>query len=80
VLHDLAVTAPGDVGSRWGDTAFQFDVFPQIRLRLLRHAPDNGFAASATLLLPPNIESFFSIEDVVVLCERLVSRLCGRPF
>jgi hypothetical protein len=34
---------------------------------------------SATLLLPRNVEEFFSTEDVVVVCESLVARLAGRP-
>jgi hypothetical protein len=73
-----AVAAIGGRAASGGDAAFDFDVFPRVPLRLLWHAPDEEFAASATLLLPPNIESFFLIEDVVVLCERLVSRLCRR--
>jgi hypothetical protein len=32
------------------------------------------------LLLPNNMESFFGAEDIVVLSERLASRLAGRPF
>ena len=63
-----------------GDAAFDFDVFPRVSIRLVWHAPDEEFAASATLLLPSNIESYFVPEDIVVLSERLVSRLCGRPF
>jgi hypothetical protein len=51
-----------------------------VSLRLIWHAADEEFAASATLLVPANIESYFCSEDVVVLSERLISRLCGRPF
>jgi hypothetical protein len=63
-----------------GDEAFDFDVFPRLTLRLIWHAPDEEFPASATLLLPANIESYFCSEDVVVLSECLVSRLGGRSF
>ena len=63
-----------------GDAAFDFDVFPRLSLRLIWHAPDEEFPPSATLLLPDNIESYFCAEDIVVLSERLVSRLCGKPF
>ncbi len=63
-----------------GDAAFEFDVFPRIRLRLVWHAADEEFPPSATWLLPANIESWFATEDVVVLSERLASRLAGRPF
>ena len=34
----------------------------------------------ATLLLPANIEAYFCSEDIVVLSEQLISRLCGRGF
>ena len=63
-----------------GDAAFDFDLFPRVSARLVWHAPDEEFPPSATLLLPANIESYFSIEDIVVLSERLVARLGGRPF
>ena len=42
-------------------------MFPRVSLRLIWHAADEEFAASATLLVPANIESYFCIEDVVVL-------------
>jgi hypothetical protein len=63
-----------------GDAAFDFDVFPRLEVRLVWHAPDDEFPPSATLLLPRNIDAYFSAEDVVVLSERLVSRLAGKPF
>ena len=74
--------AAGALGGRaasGGDAAFDFDVFPRLSLRLIWHGPDDEFSPSATLLLPDNIESFFCIEDIVVLSERLISRLTGRP-
>jgi hypothetical protein len=63
-----------------GDTAFDFDIFPRLCVRVIWHAADEEFPPSATLLLPANIESFFCIEDIVVLSESLVSRLGGRDF
>ncbi len=75
--------AASSVGGRLaegGDMAFDFDVFPRLCLRLIWHAPDEEFTPSATLLLPRNIEEFFCAEDVVVLSERLVARLGGKPF
>lgn len=63
-----------------GDLAFDFAVFPRVTLRLIWHAPDEEFPSSASMLVPPNIESYFCSEDIVVLSECLVSRLCGRPF
>jgi hypothetical protein len=70
----------GGQAAEAGDLAFDFDVFPRLAMRLIWHAADEEFAASATLLMPENIESYFSSEDIVVLSERLVSRLAGRPF
>ncbi len=63
-----------------GDAAFDFDVFPRVTMRLVWHAGDEEFPPSATLLLPASIGSYFCTEDIVVLSERLVSRLAGRPF
>jgi hypothetical protein len=63
-----------------GDAAFQFTVFPRVPIRLIWHAPDEEFPPSASILLPANVEEFFSTEDIVVLCECCVSRLSGRPF
>jgi len=62
------------------DAAFDFQVFPQLSLRLIWYAADDEFPPSATLLLPANIESYFCPEDIVVLSESLVARLGGRPF
>jgi hypothetical protein len=63
-----------------GDAAFDFDVFPRLTLRLVWYAGDDELPPDATLLLPPNIESYFTAEDVVVLSERLASRLAGQPW
>jgi len=63
-----------------GDLVFDFDLFPRLTHRLIWHAPDDEFPASATLLLPPNIEEYLCSEDIVVLSECLVARLGGRPF
>ena len=79
---DTLRAAAGALGGRvvdGGDVAFDFNPFPRVTLRLIWHAPDEEFPPSATLLLPPNIESYFCSEDIVVLSESLVSCLCGRP-
>jgi hypothetical protein len=75
-----AAAALGAHDALGGDAAFDFDVFPRLTLRLVWHAADEEFPPSATILLPGNIEDYFCAEDTVVLSERLVSRLCGRPF
>ncbi|MCR4412782.1 MAG: DUF3786 domain-containing protein [Thermoguttaceae bacterium] len=63
-----------------GDAAFDFPVFPRVWVRLVWHAPSDEFPPAATWLLPPNLEAWFTTEDIVVLSERLASRLVGRPF
>ncbi len=78
-LH-AAVQSLGGREVAEGDAAYEFDVFPRVRVRLIWHAPDDEFPPSATLLLPSNIESSFCSEDVVVLSEQLVARLGGRAF
>jgi len=78
-LRDAAA-ALGARPALGGDVAFDFDVFPRLTLRLVWYAADEEFPSSATILLPSNIEDYFCAEDTVVLSERLVSRLCGRPF
>jgi len=75
-----AARSVGGRATEAGDAGFDFDVFPRVSIRLVWHAPDEEFPPSATLLLPANIESYFCAEDIVVLSERLVSRLGGRPF
>jgi hypothetical protein len=76
----VAAAALGGRPVDGGDAAFNFDVFPRVTMRLVWHAGDEEFPSSATLLLPTNIDSYFCTEDIVVLSERLVSRLAGRPF
>ena len=63
-----------------GDMAFDFDIFPRLTLRLVWHAPDDEFDASATILLPRDITELLTTEDIVVLSELLVARLSGKPF
>lgn len=59
-----------------GDVAFQVDVFPRVPVRVIWHAADDEFPPACTLLLTANIESFLCVEDIVVVSEVLVSRLC----
>ena len=63
-----------------GTVAFDLDVFPRVSVRLVWHAGDDELPPSASVLLPRNVESLLCVEDIVVLSEQLVSRLCGKPF
>lgn len=57
-----------------------FQVYPRVKLRLIWYRGDEELSPSGVLLLAKSIESFFCIEDIVVLSERLVSRLSGGHF
>ena len=70
----------GGVLVKDGDIGYDFNIFPEICIRLKWYAPDEEFPPSATVLLPKNILSFFSVEDTVVLSESLVSVLSGKSF
>ncbi len=72
-LGARSVSGPWDLG-------FEIPVFPLVTARIIWCRADEELSASAVLLLPKNIESFFGAEDIVVLSERLASRLAGRPF
>ena len=76
----LAAESLGGKACEGGDASFDFAVFPRIGIRLIWHGPDEEFPSSSTILLPRNIESFFSIEDVVVISECFVARMSGKPF
>ena len=67
-------------GPPGGDLVMDFRVFPRISFRLTWYAGDEELPPSAALLMPGNIESFLCTEDIVVLSERLVSRLEGGRF
>ncbi|NIA12463.1 MAG: DUF3786 domain-containing protein [Nitrospiraceae bacterium] len=62
----------------WGDEGFEFAVFPRVSLRVAWYDGDDEFPPNASLAFPDNILSFFPVEDVVVVSERLVSRLQGK--
>lgn len=63
-----------------GDAGFDFQVYPRIRLRLIWYAGDEELPPSAVMLLPENVQAFLPVEDIVVLSERIVSRLSGGRF
>jgi len=75
-----AACAVGGQAVAGGDLAFDFQALPRITLRLVWYAGDEELSPSAVLLLPDNVESFFCVEDIVVLSERLVLLLGGGRF
>ena len=70
----------GGIIVKGGDLGYDFNIFPKICIRLMWYAPDEEFPPSATVLLPENILSFFSVEDTVVLSESLIAVLSGKSF
>jgi len=75
------VRAAGGLGGEpadMGDEGFKFQVFPRLAVVIVWYAGDEEFEPGSSFLYPSNIMSFLSVEDVVVLSERLVGRLQGK--
>ncbi|NQU75444.1 MAG: DUF3786 domain-containing protein [Planctomycetes bacterium] len=80
VLRDSATGAFAPATSPAGDLALEFAAFPRVTVQLVWYCGDEELPPSATLLMPTNIETFFCLEDIIVLSERLVARLAGGRF
>lgn len=81
--RDTFVEAGLHLGARHfegGDQGFRFQVFPSIPVVIAWYAGDEEFKPNASFLYPDNIMSFLSVEDIVVLSERLVGRLQNREW
>lgn len=61
-----------------GDDGFQFTVFPLLPVTIAWYSGDGELPPNASFLYPENILSFFPIEDIIVLSERLVGALQGK--
>lgn len=60
-----------------GDEGFRFRVFPKLPVQIAWYLGDDEFPPSASFVYPENATHFLSLEDVVVLSERVVGRLGG---
>ncbi|MEW6672876.1 MAG: DUF3786 domain-containing protein [Thermodesulfobacteriota bacterium] len=58
-----------------GDAAFEFRLFPRVRLRLILWEGDEEFPPEANILFDSTIGSIFSPEDIAWLAGMLVYRL-----
>jgi hypothetical protein len=58
----------------------RFDVFPLVPLTIVWYGGDEELPPGASFLYQDNVASIFEVEDIVVTAERLVSRLCGKPW
>ena len=63
-----------------GDLAFQLQVFPHVPLDIVWYAGDAELPAGAGFLYADNIAAILDVEDIVVMAERVVSRLRGKPW
>ncbi len=75
-----AAATLGGVPAGVGDAAIDFRMYPRVCFRTIWYDGDEELPPGAVLMLPSNIESYFSIEDIVVLSEQLVARLGGKDF
>jgi len=62
----------------WGDAGFRFQVFPRLAVAIAWYCGDGELPPSASFLYPDNVLSFFPVEDMVVLSERVIGRLQGK--
>ncbi len=63
-----------------GDCAMRLLVFPRVPVTIVWYAGDDEFSPGATFLYEDVVSSVLVTEDIVVASERLVSRLCGKPW
>ena len=79
--RDTFLAASRQLGAEpvdWGEEGFRFYVFPQAPVVIAWYRGDEEFPPNASFVYPDNILSFLPIEDVIVLSEKLVSRLQGK--
>ena len=61
-----------------GDVAFEFRVFPQVRLRVIWYRGDEEVGPGASFLYEKQIVGIFCVEDIVVMSELLVGALSSK--
>ena len=75
-----AAGALGGETLKGGDLSVRIRVFPLVPVTIVWYAADDEFPAGANFLYEDNITAILPVEDIVVTAERLVSRLCGKPW
>ena len=81
--RDSLLTAAAALGAQTvpgGDAAAQWQVFPHVPLRIVWYAGDDELPPGATFLYGDNVAAILDVEDIVVMAERVVSRLRGKPW
>jgi hypothetical protein len=68
----------GCMKTQAGDCSIKLPVLPRVAVTFVVWKADDEFPASASILFDSSIEQYFSAEDVVVLCQRIVLQLLGK--
>ena len=68
----------GAVKNQAGDCSITVQVLPRVAITIVVWKADDEFPASAHMLFDSSIEQYFSAEDIVVLCQRIVLQLLGK--
>ena len=63
-----------------GGLAFRFLMFPLVPVTVVWYEGDDELPPGAGFLYAGNVASILEVEDIVVMSERLVSRLDGKPW
>lgn len=63
-----------------GDAGFVLRVFPFVALQLAWYRGDDEFPPAASFLFPGNLLEMLPVEDAIVLAERIVTLLQGKPW
>jgi hypothetical protein len=75
-----AAEGVGGVPVRLGDAAYRFDVFPTFPITIIRYAGDDELPPGASMLYVADAAGRFSVEDIVVMSESLISKLSGKDW
>ena len=70
--------ALGGMRTQAGDCSIKLQVLPKVSITLVIWKGDEEFPASANIIFDSSMEQYFSAEDVVVLCQRIVLQLLGK--
>jgi len=71
-------SALGCTRTEAGDCSIKLQVLPKVAITFIIWKSDEEFPASANILFDSTIDQYFSAEDIVVLCQRIVLQLLGK--
>jgi len=79
-LFEKAAMGLGATKVDSGDLAVQFRALPRVPITIVLWRGDEEFEPSSNFLFDRSISSYLCVEDIVVLCEELVSKLTKLAF